>query len=183
MVRLKYESVPEQASIFDIVLTNPLNGEECYGHELGEYAGKYAYEEKVKEKTIGKGICPICGSKSKLIRRKGYLWECEICQCTSSNHTRIIKEKYYTKYKAGDHIRVYETTFAKESRLILNSYSDGIVTKIYPGIGGYYLDYIVKREVLLGEETPSSSWVIGKTRTGLRHDSKYIKLITGGKKL
>ena len=179
MVRLKYESVPEQASIFDIVLSNPLSGEECYGYELGEYA----YEEEVKEKTIGKGICPICGRKSNLIRRKDYLWECEIGQCTSSNHTNIIKEKYYTKYDVGDHIRIYKTTFAKDSRLILNSYSDGVVTKIYPGIGGYYLDYIVKREVLHGKETPSSSWVIGKTHTGLRHDSKYIKLITGGKNL
>ena len=145
------------------------------GFELGEHV--YAKEE-IKEDIIGECNCRICGETAKLIRRKGSLWECEVSECAGKiSHSCIIKDKYHGIYKVGDYIRVYESTFENGSRLILNSFCDGVITKSYHDIGGYRFDYLVKREVINGEETPDTSWAIGRTITGRRHADRCVKLL------
>ncbi|ADL36029.1 hypothetical protein bpr_II090 (plasmid) [Butyrivibrio proteoclasticus B316] len=145
------------------------------GYELGDYA----YEkERIKEEAIGEDICPVCGDKSKLIKRKGYLWECRLSICTGKiPHRCVISEKVDSKYSVGDHIRIHESTFAKESRIILNSFREGVITKVYTGIGGYYFDFVVKRQVIVGDEIPDTSWAIGQTVHGIRHSDRCVTLL------
>ena len=146
--------------------------------ELMAGLGELVYEkEKVTQEQIGEYICPSCGKTSCLIKRKGELWEYVVSECKSCPYTETIKKHYHSKYQVGDKIRVYESTFSKDSRIILNTYREGTVTKIYPDIGGYYLDYVIERDVKYGKETPKTSWVIGSTITGRRHVDRCIKLI------
>lgn len=140
--------------------------------------GKKVYDgsNDVKKEQIGIYICPNCHKKSNLIRQKGYGFQ-NILSICESGHTYEIAKELYEKYKVGDRIRLYESTFGKDAVLRLDSYKEGIIIKSYPNIIDYQFDFRVEKCVMNGEEIKAPAWVIGYVWRGVNHSSTEIELL------
>ena len=140
--------------------------------------GKKVYDgtNSVKSECIGPYICPVCQKESKLFRRKGYGFQNILSVC-EKEHTVELAKELYEKYKVGDRIRLYESTFGKDAVLRLDSYYEGIIINSYPAIIDYNFDFIVDKCVMNGEEIKAPAWVIGSTHHGVSHSSTEVKLL------
>lgn len=140
--------------------------------------GKKVYDgsNTVKRECIGTYICRTCGRESRLIRQKGYGFQNILSVC-GSGHTCEVAKELYEKYKVGDRIRLYESTFGKDSVLRLDSYTEGVIIKSYPCIIDYEFDFRVDKCVMNGKEIKATSWVIGSIHHGVRHSSREVKLL------
>lgn len=140
--------------------------------------GKKVYDgtNDVESKCMGTYICPICHKESKLFRRKGYGFQSILSICAQGHRCEIAKE-LYEKYKVGDRIRLYESTFGKEAVLRLDCYKEGVIVNSYPHIIDYQFDFIVDKCVMNGNEIKAPAWVIGSVHHGISHSSTEVKLI------
>ncbi len=145
--------------------------------------GKKVYDgsNTVKCECIGTYICRTCGCESRLIRRKGYGFQNILSVC-EEGHTCEVAKELYEKYKVGDRIRLYESTFGKDAVLRLDSYTEGIVINSYPCIIDYEFDFRVDKCVINGNEIKATSWVIGSIHHGVSHSSTKVRLLEKGKK-
>ncbi len=144
--------------------------------------GKRVYDgNDMKREDIGSYICPICHKQSRLIRQKGYGFQ-NILSICGLEHTCEIAKELYSKYHVGDRIRLYESTFGKDSVLRLDSYTEGIIITSYPCIIDYKFDFKVDKCVMNGHEIKAPAWVIGSIHRGVDHSSKKVKLLKKAKK-
>lgn len=139
--------------------------------------GKRVYDgsNEVKEEDAGPYICPVCNKNSRIIRRYGYGFQLLMSRCGS--HNCVIAKELYEKYKVGDRIRLYDSTFGKDSVIRLDCYTEGIITHSYPGIIDYMFDFKVDKCVMNGKEIKAPAWVIGSTHRGTSHSSAEVKLL------
>ena len=144
--------------------------------------GKRVYDgsNKVKREDFGSYICPTCHKPSRLIRQKGYGFQ-NILSICDLKHTCEMAKELDEKYKLGDRIRLYESTFGKDAVLRLDSYKEGIVVKSYPNIIGYQFDFKVDKCVMNGKEINALAWVIGSIHRGVEHSSTEVKLLKKAK--
>lgn len=144
--------------------------------------GKRVYDgsNDVKREDIGTYVCPTCHKTSRLLRQKwcGFQNILSICD---KEHTAEITKELYEKYKVGDRIRLYESTFGKDAVLRLDSYTEGIITNSYPNLIDYQFDFKVDRCVMNGHEIKAPAWVIGSVHKGVNHSSTEVKLIERAK--
>ena len=146
--------------------------------------GKRVYDgsNNVKREPIGTYICPVCNEESKLIKQKGYGFQNILSVC-ALNHTCEIAKELYEKYKVGDRIRLYESTFGKDAVLRLDSYIEGIIIKSYPDMIDYKFDFKVDKCVMNGKEIKAPAWVIGSVHYGVNHSSAEVKLLEKAKEI
>lgn len=140
--------------------------------------GKKVYDgsNNIKKERMGTYICPVCHKKSRLIRQKGWGFQNILSVC-ESGHTCEITKELYEKYKPGDRIRLYESTFGKDAVIRLESYKEGIVTKSYPAIIDYQFDFKVDKCVMNGKEIKAPAWIIGHVWSGVNHSSTEAELL------
>lgn len=140
--------------------------------------GKRVYDgsNDIKTEDIGPYICPTCGKESRLFKRRGYGFQ-NILSICPMKHTCTIAKELYKKYEIGDRIRYYESTFGKDSVIRLDSYTEGVITNIYPNIIDYQFDFIVDKCVMNGEEIKAPAWIIGHHCRGVDHHNTCIKLL------
>lgn len=140
--------------------------------------GKRVYDgsNTVKKECIGIYVCPTCQKPSKLIRQRGYGFQ-NILSICDKQHTCEIAKELYEKYKVGDRIRLYESTFGKDAVLRLDSYTEGIIVKSYPYMIDYKFDFKVDKCVMNGKEIKAPAWVIGSIHHGVDHSSAEVKLL------
>lgn len=140
--------------------------------------GKRVYDgsNTVKSEYIGKYICPTCHEESKLFKRRGYGFQNILSVC-DKKHTCEIAKELYAKYRVGDRIRLYESTFGKDAVLRLDSYTEGIIINSYPDIIDYKFDFKVDKCVINGHEIKSPAWIIGSIKHGVNHSSTEVKLL------
>ena len=145
--------------------------------------GKKIYDgsNDIKREYTGIYICRICGKESRLIRQQGYGFQNILSVC-DSGHTWELAKELYEKYKAGDRIRLYESTFGKDAVLRLDSYTEGVIINSYPGIIDYEFDFRVDKCVMNGKKIKAPAWVIGSIKHGVRHSSTEVKLLEKAKK-
>ena len=144
--------------------------------------GKKVYDgsNDIKQEYIGTYICPTCKKESRLIKRKGYGFQNILSVC-ALEHTCVIAKELYEKYKVGDRIRLYESTFGKDAVLRLDSYTEGIIINSYPDIIDYKFDFKVDKCVMNGNEIVAPAWVIGSIHHGVNHSSTEVKLLQKAK--
>ena len=145
--------------------------------------GKKVYDgsNDIKQEYIGTYICPTCKKESSLIKRKGYGFQNILSVC-DLEHTCVIAKELYEKYKVGDRIRLYESTFGKDAVLRLDSYTEGIIVDSYPDIIDYKFDFRVDKCLMNGHEIVAPAWVIGSIHRGVNHSSTEVKLLQKTKK-
>jgi hypothetical protein len=83
------------------------------------------------------------------------------------------------RFFPGQKIRVYTTNFCKEkpNDLYLDTYFDGIVTRVEHFVGPFYhVHFKVTRCVLSGKNTPRS-WTV-TTERSFSDDAHYVKIIS-----
>ncbi len=86
--------------------------------------------------------------------------------------------EFTTRFKAdGDIVRVYESSFGKDSVLRLHSFYEGPIVKVYPLITDYDFDFMVEKAVSHGKELPSHSWMYGHVIRGHASHSRDVRLI------
>ena len=140
--------------------------------------GPRVYEgtNQVKREVIGFHTCPVCQEQSRLIKQRGGGFENVLSIC-DKNHTVELEKKLFEKYKVGDRIRYYESTFGKDAVLRLDSYMEGVIIKSYPNLTDYQFDFRVDKCVMNGHEIKAPAWVIGSVQHGVDHSStEVIKL-------
>lgn len=144
--------------------------------------GKKVYDgsNDVRSECIGTYICPVCCKESRLIKQKGYGFQ-NILSICDMEHTCEIAKELYAKYKVGDRIRLYESTFGKDAVLRLDSYYEGIIINSYPCLIDYQFDFKVDKCVLNGKELKAPAWVIGSIHHGVNHSSTEVKLLEKAK--
>lgn len=144
--------------------------------------GKKVYDgsNEVKRECIGVYICPICNKESKLIKQKGYGFQNILSVC-ELGHTCEMAKELYEKYKVGDRIRLYESTFGKDAVIRLDSYTEGVVIKSYSDLIDYKFDFRVDKCVINGHEIIAPAWVIGSIHHGVNHSSTEVKLLEKAK--
>lgn len=144
--------------------------------------GKKVYDgsNDIKQEYIGVYICPTCHKESRLIKRKGYGFQ-NILSICELEHTCEIAKELYEKYEVGDRIRLYESTFGKDSVLRLDSYTEGTIVNSYPDIIDYKFDFKVDKCVMNGQEIVAPAWVIGSIHHGVNHSSTEVKLLQKAK--
>lgn len=140
----------------------------------------YGGSNDVKREDIGAYVCPTCHKPSRLIRQKGCGFQ-NILSICDKEHTVEITKELHEKYKVGDRIRLYESTFGKDAVLRLDSYTEGIITNSYPNLIDYQFDFKVDRCVMNGHEIKAPAWVIGSVHKGVNHSSTEVKLIERAK--
>ena len=140
--------------------------------------GKKVYDgsNSIRRKCIGRSLCPACGQESVLIKQKGYGFE-NILSICSLKHTVEIDKRLFSRFKVGDRVRLYESTFGKDAVLKLDSYTEGIVIKSYADLIDYKFDFLVDRCVMNGQEITAPAWVIGSTHYGVNHSSTEVELL------
>ena len=145
--------------------------------------GKKVYDgsNDIRRECIGAYICRTCGKESRLIRQQGYGFQNILSVC-DSGHTWELAKELYEKYKAGDRIRLYESTFGKDAVLRLDSYTEGVIINSYPGIIDYEFDFVVDKCVMNGKEIKAPAWIIGSIHHGVNHSSTEVKLLEKAKK-
>jgi len=145
--------------------------------------GKKVYDgsNTVKCECIGTYICRTCGCESRLIMRKGYGFQNILSVC-EEGHTFEVAKELYEKYKVGDRIRLYESTFCKDAVLRLDSYTEGVIINSYPSITNYEFDFRVDKCVMNGKEIKAPAWVIGSIKHGVSHNSTEVKLLERAKR-
>ncbi len=145
--------------------------------------GKKVYDgsRDIKRECIGVYICRNCGKESRLIRQRGSGFQNILSVC-DSGHTYEVAKELYEKYKVGDRIRLYESTFGKDAVLRLDSYTEGVIINSYPNITNYEFDFRVDKCVMNGKEIKAPAWVIGSIKHGVRHNSTEVKLLERAKR-
>lgn len=140
--------------------------------------GKRVYDgsNEIKRQEIGSYVCPTCHKPSRLIRQRGYGFQ-NILSICDLEHTCEIAKELYEKYKVGDRIRLYESTFGKDAVLRLDSYKEGVIINSYPDLIDYKFDFKVDKCVMNGKEIKVPAWVIGSIYHGVDHASSEVKLI------
>lgn len=140
--------------------------------------GKKVYDgsRDIKRACIGTYICPVCKKESKLIKQRGYGFENVLSVC-ESQHTCEIAKSLFEKYKVGDRIRLYESTFGKEAVLRLDSYQGGVIVNSYPDLIDYRFNFMVDKCVMNGHEITAPAWIIGHLHRGVNHSSAEVKLL------
>lgn len=138
--------------------------------------GWHIHGNPVKVSEIGVYVCPVCKETSKLVHRQapGFKNILSICQ---HGHTCEIVKTVYEKYKVGDRIRSYESTFGKNSVVRLDSYSEGVIEKSYPGLIDWMFDFRIDRCVGNGKEITAPAWIIGHLSVGRSHHDKSVVLV------
>lgn len=133
----------------------------------------YDGTNQVKREVIGVHTCPVCQEQSRLIKQRGGGFENVLSIC-DKNHTVELEKKLFEKYKVGDRVRYYESTFGKDSVLRLDCYEEGVVIKSYPDLIDYQFDFRVDKCVSLGHEIKAPAWVIGSIHRGVDHSSTQV---------
>lgn len=133
----------------------------------------YDGTNQVKREVIGVHTCPVCQEQSRLIKQRGGGFENVLSIC-DKNHTVELEKKLFEKYRVGDRIRYYESTFGKDSVLRLDCYEEGVVIKSYPDLIDYQFDFRVDKCVSLGHEIKAPAWVIGSIHRGVDHSSTQV---------
>ena len=145
--------------------------------------GKRVYDgsNDIKKSYIGTYICPVCHKESNLIMQEcaGFTNILSVC---SKGHTHEIAIELHEKYKVGDRIRLYESTFGKDAVLRLDSYTEGIIIKSYAEITDYKFDFKVDKCVMNGKEIKAPAWVIGSIHHGVSHSSTEVKMLKKAEK-
>ena len=97
-----------------------------------------------------------------------------ICQ---HGHTCEITKSLYEKYKVGDRIRRYESTFGKDATVRLDCYTEGVIEKSYPDLTDWLFDYRIDKCVSNGAEIKAPAWIIGHLAIGTHHHDRHIVLL------
>lgn len=136
----------------------------------------YDGSQKVQVTEVEVYVCPVCKETSKLVQRQapGFKNILSICQ---HGHTCEIVKTVYEKYKVGDRIRSYESTLGKNSVVRLDSYSESVIEKSYPGLIDWMFDFRIDRCVGNGKEITAPAWVIGHLSVGRSHHDKSVVLV------
>lgn len=144
--------------------------------------GKRVYDgsNEVKREQIGTGACSVCHKESKLIKQRGYGFQ-NILSICDLGHTEEIAKELYEKYKVGDRVRLYESTFGKDAVLRLDSFTEGVIIKSYPNLIDYQFDFKVDKCVMNGHEIKAPAWIIGSIHHGVNHSSAEVKLLKRAK--
>lgn len=144
--------------------------------ESDQKYGWRIHDDPVRATEIGVSVCPVCRESSKLVQRQtsGFKNILSICQ---HGHTCEIIKTVYEKYQVGDRIRSYETTFGKNSVVRLDSYSEGVIEKSYPGMTDWMFDFWIDKCVGNGEEIIAPAWIIGHLSIGRSHHDKSVILV------
>jgi hypothetical protein len=143
---------------------------------MNRFGRKVYVKNPIKEKVIGTYICPVCGQESILTERKGYGFKNILCVC-DEGHTCEISIERYAKYRVGDTIRVYESTFGKDSVIRKDCYTEGIVVKSYPSILDYCLDFKPTKIVFYDEILPKTAGGYAEIHTGVEHHRRDVELV------
>lgn len=136
----------------------------------------YVYDDPVRESTVGKYICPICGQNSSVTERKNKGFKALLSDCPNS-HRVLLHKEVYQKYRIGDQVRIYDTTFGKDSVIKPNWYTEGIIIASYEGITDYEFDMRITEVVCGGEKIPETSWLYGHILKSHKHHRNDVKLI------
>lgn len=136
----------------------------------------YDGSQKVQVTEVGVYVCPICKETSKLVQRQapGFKNILSICQ---HGHTCEITKSLYEKYKVGDRIRRYESTFGKDATVRLDCYTEGVIEKSYPDLTDWLFDYRIDKCVSNGAEIKAPAWIIGHLAIGTHHHDRHIVLL------
>jgi len=140
----------------------------------------YDGSNDITEEKIGAYVCPVCNKGSSLMKRKGPGFQILVSRCGS--HNCVIAKELYEKYKVGDRIRYYDSTFGKESVLKLDCYTEGVIVHSYPGIIDYMFDFKVDKCVMNGKKIKPPAWIIGNVTHCVSHSSQQVKLLNRAKK-
>ena len=146
-----------------------------------KFGRKVHYGDSVTEKEVGFYICPICGEDGKLLDRRGAGFRLLAVECRHG-HRHTLAKQIYKKYEVGDTVRVYDTTFGKDSVIRLDNYQEGIVIRIYPNIIDYQFDMQINKVVSNGEELLTTSWMYGHVLQGHDHHRRDTELIKRAEK-
>lgn len=149
--------------------------------DMTRYGKRVYIDNPIKVQDMGSYICPGCHRESKLTMRTGYGFRNILSVC-DKGHTYEIAKELYEKYKVGDRIRLYESTFGRDAVLRLDSYTEGTIIKSYPDTIDYKFDLKVDRCVMNGKEIKAPAWVIGSIHHGINHSSREVKLLIRPKK-
>lgn len=141
-----------------------------------KFGRKVHYGDSVTEKVIGSYICPLCGEDGKLLDRRGAGFRLFAVECRHG-HRHTLAKQIYKKYDVGDVVRIYESTFGKDSVLRLDSFKEGPIVRIYPYIIDYRFDMLVQKAVFNGKDLPAESWVYGYVMHGHDHHRRDVELI------
>lgn len=90
---------------------------------------------------------------------------------------REITKSLYEKYKVGDRIRRYESTFGKDATVRLDCYTEGVIEKSYPDLTDWLFDYRIDKCVSNGAEIKAPAWIIGHLAIGTHHHDRHIVLL------
>lgn len=143
--------------------------------------GKRVYgSNDVKRECIGTYICPVCYKESNLIKQRGCGFQNILSICELGHTCEIVKE-LYEKYKVGDRVRLYESTFGKNAVLRLDSYTEGVIINTYPSLIDFKFDFKVDTCVMNGKEIKAPAWIIGSIHHGINHSSAEVKLLKRAK--
>ena len=132
---------------------------------MKKFGRKVYIKNPITQKEIGQFICRVCQNNSTLIERKGYGFKSILSICPS-NHTILMDKKLYPKYHVGDVVRIYGTTFGKDSVIRLDFYDEGTIINSYPSILDYQFDMKIEKSVMFGKPLPL-------------HNSRYNTVIHG----
>ena len=143
---------------------------------MHNYGRRVYVKNSVTENVIGDYICPNCGQTSRLSMRQGYGFKALFSTCDSGHRWEISKQ-LYEKYKVGDTVRVYESTFGKDSVIIKDCYTEGIIIRSYPNIIDYQFDFKPTKIVFNGKMLPVSAWGYAEIHKGVDHHRRDVELI------
>lgn len=132
--------------------------------------------DSVTEKVIGSYTCPLCGEDGKLLDRQGAGFRLYAVECRHG-HRHTLAKQIYKKYDVGDVVRIYESTFGKDSVLRLDSFYEGPILRIYPYIIDYKFDMLVEKAVFNGKDVPADGWIYGHVIHGHDHHRRDVELI------
>ena len=132
--------------------------------------------QKVQVTEVGIYVCPVCKETSKLVQRQapGFKNILSVCQ---HGHTCEIAKSIYEKYKVGDRIRRYESTFGKDATVRLDCYTEGVIEKSYPNLIDWLFDYRIDKCVSTGTEINAPAWIIGHLSVGTYHHDRHVVLL------
>ena len=126
---------------------------------------------------VGHCTCEICGALGKLILRTGKQFRRWYCDCPNG-HMPEIKKEIDDVFQIGDRVRLYDSTFGQDAKIIFDSYTEGIVVAKERSIISYSLSVKIDKAISRGKPIPKKSWLYGYIIKGVDSDSNALELLT-----
>lgn len=137
----------------------------------------YSPSDEPAEKQIGECKCEVCGATGELMLRSGKQFRRWYCKCPNG-HRLQVKKEIDDIFQIGDRVRMYDSTFGKDSEIIYGTYTEGIVVNKERDIINYSLSVKIDIVVSDGKPIPKTSWMYGHIVRGVQSDSRTVELLT-----